>query len=1820
MDKRAEDGFLHAQDLEARAQAGDVDAMIEYGGLCARGIVPKAGYGRALFWYEKAASRGSADGMYQAGLLYDQGLGTPPSVETALGFLRRAASLGHAGACCELGRLLEQGRGSELQPGEAISAYFAASRLGHPRALVRVARFYLTGAPGLAPDAGIARSCLEQAARLGDAEAVALLQSLFAPKPMSVAVQVPSTPAGAPGDHASDAETLYKQGLALRDGREKDAAKAMETLRESARMGHSGAQVALAELCLEASDLRDEQEAFFWYGKAREQGVAEASLALGRMHAEGTGTAQDSAQALLLFLEAADRGLAEGLREAAGLVLGLPAPLALPDGRSFAAQDACWLLEQAAGRGDAQAMCDLGEIYREGKVCAKDEARAAALFAQAAERGLAEGQFCFACCLASGDGLPMDLEQAAQWCRKAAEQGHVAAQSMLGQFLIEGWGCQKDAAEAAKWLERAADAGSVSAMNRLAYLCERGLGLPADPERALQLRQHVAQQDYPGGALALARMRAEGAGAPSSIVAAFLWSRQELDREREQGKDGQATIDFIASLVAMLDEPDAVSMEDEAELERRAGQRSLWASYFLSRRLWIKPDDEAHKRAEQFLLTSAVNGLREAQEEAGRRCFAGDGLTQNDERAGHWLLRAQSATYSLTGELPEAELSLDGCLVGEGPTQGAGQHTAEDATGEVATDSVSGDAGGETSAGAETRSQTGADPASRTQGMGIPLSWKPLSKAASKGQPDAQYKLALRLLEGRGYEKDDAKASELFLKAALRGHVDAMFALGRLWAQGPDGIRDTGRAKIWLAKAASAGRPEAETLLAEILLKEAEAGDASARGSAREHLKHACQSGEPGALYAMSCLLLDDPDEGRLLLVGPDHASALAKAHACMAGAAARAHPEAALELAKMYLDGTGGPADAVLASAWLKEAQLLGAVKSDEPMFLDLRRRIESALPESERERRRDVIDIQSKASANDPGAIERLAFMTLEGDGVPQDFAEAQRLFAEAAKFGAENAEEILDKLKRSQSPHLQKRAEIDLRMAERGQGVAIENLALAYESGEGVPKNYREASRWMLRAARQGRATAQMRLGEYFEQGHGVPQDQTCAALWFAEAAKGGLRSGQFAYALRLLEGKGVPENPAEAFDWFQKAADQGSPYAADMLGHMLQEGRGVPADPERAFACFRKAADLGCDRSFFTLGQALETGTGTPKDPEGAVYCYRKACQAGVREACVNLACMLDDGRGVAGQSGEALRLLQSVADDTDCSPCVRGRALYRLGLLIRDGRGIASDPQRALDFLLEASELGNEEARNEAERMLVARGGPDAETGRRLLGEDPGEGALETGGIPALLAKAEAGDVDAQCQIGAKYYKGEGCERDYAKAAVWFEKAALQGDTIAQNNLGWLYQRGFGVAQDHEKAFEWYLKAAEAGLADAQNSVGWMMGEGLGCQKDEKAALVWLRKAAEGGSSIGQYNLGFSLVEGIGCEPDEKTAVQWFEKAASAGHARAQYMLALILKRPREVQPDPQRARELVMAAAEQGALPEAMSAVGDMYRFSDGAEMDLGKALDWYRKAAEKDDPNALFALAEMYVKGEGVEKDVDKALEYCSKAADLGNANAQFQLGHMLYAPPEGRQQDIEQARSWLRKAADQGHLVAQHVLSAIERTHGDSAEASRWLNAAAEGGLAAAQNELGWRLCGDGATESEYAQAAFWFEKAGDQGHAEALFNLGALYSRGDGVPEDHAKAAEYCLRAAELGYPAAQFVMGKFYAGGDGVQQNLDEAVRWLQLAVENGIEEAKQALVSVRSMQCDAVLAENDGVGSDGHDGNGGADGSAEGGGE
>ena len=92
------------------------------------------------------------------------------------------------------------------------------------------------------------------------------------------------------------------------------------------------------------------------------------------------------------------------------------------------------------------------------------------------------------------------------------------------------------------------------------------------------------------------------------------------------------------------------------------------------------------------------------------------------------------------------------------------------------------------------------------------------------------------------------------------------------------------------------------------------------------------------------------------------------------------------------------------------------------------------------------------------------------------------------------------------------------------------------------------------------------------------------------------------------------------------------------------------------------------------------------------------------------------------------------------------------------------------------------------------------------------------------GIDAtLLAKANAGEADAQYRLGNMYNFGDGVRRDYAQALVWYRKGAEQGDAKSEFQLGGLYHFGHGVPQDDAQGFAWTMKAAEQGDGDADSS-------------------------------------------------------------------------------------------------------------------------------------------------------------------------------------------------------------------------------------------------------------------------------------------------------------------------------------------------------------------------------------------------------------
>ena len=89
----------------------------------------------------------------------------------------------------------------------------------------------------------------------------------------------------------------------------------------------------------------------------------------------------------------------------------------------------------------------------------------------------------------------------------------------------------------------------------------------------------------------------------------------------------------------------------------------------------------------------------------------------------------------------------------------------------------------------------------------------------------------------------------------------------------------------------------------------------------------------------------------------------------------------------------------------------------------------------------------------------------------------------------------------------------------------------------------------------------------------------------------------------------------------------------------------------------------------------------------------------------------------------------------------------------------------------------------------------------------------------------MEAKAQAGDTEAQFQIGNCYFFGLGVPKKQIDGVAWYRKAAEQGHAEAQFNLGGCLYQGYGVEPNLLEAFRWWRKSAGQNFPAAQISVG-----------------------------------------------------------------------------------------------------------------------------------------------------------------------------------------------------------------------------------------------------------------------------------------------------------------------------------------------------------------------------------------------------------
>lgn len=200
-----------------------------------------------------------------------------------------------------------------------------------------------------------------------------------------------------------------------------------------------------------------------------------------------------------------------------------------------------------------------------------------------------------------------------------------------------------------------------------------------------------------------------------------------------------------------------------------------------------------------------------------------------------------------------------------------------------------------------------------------------------------------------------------------------------------------------------------------------------------------------------------------------------------------------------------------------------------------------------------------------------------------------------------------------------------------------------------------------------------------------------------------------------------------------------------------------------------------------------------------------------------------------------------------------------------------------------------------------------------------------------------IEMAKAGDAKAQHDLGMLHLTGRFVEKDSAKAAEWFERAAVQGLANAQFNLGVLYERGEGIAQNDRLAFFWYQSAAEQGMARAQHNLATAYAQGKGIAKNYGKAVEWFTKSANSGLAASQFSLAAIYERGLATgEPDLGKARTWYEKAMAQGDAQATERLAALDARITAQKPSPAASAPAPAVAAPTAAKPVGRSEIREI--------------------------------------------------------------------------------------------------------------------------------------------------------------------------------------------------------------------------------------------------------------------------------------------
>lgn len=530
---------------------------------------------------------------------------------------------------------------------------------------------------------------------------------------------------------------------------------------------------------------------------------------------------------------------------------------------------------------------------------------------------------------------------------------------------------------------------------------------------------------------------------------------------------------------------------------------------------------------------------------------------------------------------------------------------------------------------------------------------------------------------------------------------------------------------------------------------------------------------------------------------------------------------------------------------------------------------------------------------------------------------------------------------------------------------------------------PADYETAISLLTKEYGEGNVLAAYELGDIYRYGRGREIDVDTAEKYYKEALRGFAilynkidKKEYLAYRMGKMHyyGLGTEENFDKARNLFEAS---GNVYSQYMLGKMAYAGQGMEQNYQKAFDYFDEIAE---DNAYAAYQAAIMIEN---KNVAGSEEQMQNYYEMAFSEFC---------------------EMEEKDADDN---------LEYRIGCMYINGKGTEKDEEQAEEFLTKASEAGNLYAKNKLAMLYLKQGRQDkfpeiVETLKEVAEKTENIwsmyalGNIYSSGQYAAVDMEQAiywykraekeGNSYISYRLGKLYSDPEKSCYDLGRAVEHMEKAMNCGNVLAAYQLGKIYLNHDSEFFDLDKAIHYFKLAADQSNALAAYQLGKIyMSESYELQNIPKA-IQYLEQAAKEDPEYATYQLGkIYFDEKYGVKDDDK-AYSWFSKSAEQGNTHALYRMGRI-----------DYARGNYQRALEN------FEACTDMYShyymgkiFLDNEKenpyFDVKKGIDYMKLSAQEGNSAAEASLGVLFLKGEVVTRDIGKAKEWFTKAAEHGN------------------------------------------------------------------------------------------------------------------------------------------------------------------------------------------------------------------------------